>query len=100
MKCPECGAVEDLTWVKYFKHPFSKFICESCGTRYSFVRPISYWFIYSFAVLLCFGAHIANVEIYGTDKIILKVTVITGIFLLIYLPIDKAIESRYATKKI
>ncbi len=98
LNCPSCKTEIEFTWGKYFKNPFSRFTCHYCGVEYKFNRPKIYylWVVISFVLysaLLAIGLYL-----FGIDNILPMYLVSTAIYLAVYFPIDKKIESKYETK--
>jgi hypothetical protein len=93
MNCPNCKVDIELTWSRYFKNPFGRFVCPACSTRFKFTRTIGYYF---------WAVSWSSVYLSGTFLLAERNFVIMGVFwvfmMAIYPPIDKALESKLATK--
>ncbi len=99
MKCPNCNADIDLTWARYAKSPFGRYVCPQCSTKFTPKRPFIYyiWFVaWSAAYLL---AIFLTTKKGNFNNIWLKYGIVSIIMLAIYLPIDRKLESKFETKK-
>lgn len=43
MKCPHCDNVIELTWKRYWRAPFGRHSCSSCGNRFRMKRSFRYY---------------------------------------------------------
>ncbi len=98
MECPNCKINNELTRSRYFKSPFSRFICDNCQTKFKFKRPWS-WYIWvvvsgSMYVITLIG----SLMIFNNENIWLQYSIISAIYFLIYIEIDRKLESNYETK--
>lgn len=48
MRCPQCNNDFALTWMRYIKAPFGRFVCPSCRTP---LKGKHRWFYFPMAVL-------------------------------------------------
>ena len=98
MKCPRCSNAFPLTWERYFKAPFGRFPCPSCGAR---LVGRHTWFYWPLVVLGCCA--LALPLGYLAGKHFGLFGCITGLVLgglLSGIPIDRFLESRFLIIKV
>ena len=85
MKCPNCKIDIDLTWARYARSPFGRYVCPQCSTKFRFKKPFIYYVWFTIKK--------------GNFNIWLGYGIVSVIMLAIYLPIDGKLESKLETKK-
>ena len=99
MKCPntDCNIDIELTWSRYFKNLFSRFVCPECSAKFKYQRPFT-WYLWF--VAWCLG-YIASLIIFANFLVYMDwpgYWVVSIVAAAIYLPIDRSLESKYPTK--
>jgi hypothetical protein len=98
MKCPDCNTNVELTWSRYFKSPFSRFVCPECKAKFKLART---WQYYIWSTTWVVATIIGGFYLLTRDNQV-NVAASGAFYLLmvcIYLPVDKAIESKLNTKR-
>jgi len=99
MKCPNCKIDIELTWARYAKSPFGRFVCPECSTKFKFKRPFIWYVWYVTWLTVYFLALSLTITKSNFDNIWLNYGIVSSIMLAIYFPIDRKLESKFATKK-
>lgn len=98
MNCPNCKIDIELTWSRYFKSPFSRFVCPGCSKKFKFVRTWGYYlWVVSWVSVFLLGAFLLFTKI-NFESFEGYFWVFWVVMMAIYFPIDKALESKLATK--
>lgn len=100
MKCPNCKIDIELSWARYFKSAFSRFVCPGCSTRFKFKRPFK-WYLWYFSWVVSYFITIGLVAMYGDINFIwLNFAIVSSILMAIYFVVDRRMESNFETKSI
>ncbi len=100
MKCPNCKINVELTWLRYFKNPFARFYCPECSSKFKVVRPFSFYVFVAITTIIYLGAVISIFIIKGTEDLWQNFAIVSIIYFVVYISIEKKLKSNYATKKI
>jgi len=95
MKCAGCGGDFESTWQRYAKAPFGSLICPLCDARLVGKHRWFYWVLMPFAVAVAVVPFMLLVFFFCYGPV---VSIAVGVFvaLLIVLPFDKYLESRFS----
>ena len=102
MICPHCSVENKLTWARYMSAPFSRFCCKACSLKFKLKRPLWYWLIpvALWATIFSGGVGIIYFMVEHSDYGVYakpSVVVLISISMLVYVLIDKHIESGFST---
>ncbi len=95
MKCPECQTVFPLTWTRYFRAPWGRMDCPSCGVRLALKHRWFYWPAMALGgILLCFPLSVLAYRLTGS-LVVTLVAAASG-WILSGVPADLWLEERFA----
>jgi hypothetical protein len=101
MKCPSCNQDFKWTWRRYIKAPFGKFSCPNCHTRLIGKHCWFYWPLLILLSLICLLTVVQFIlsALFYYGLIFSIIGCIIG-SLLIILPFDKFLESKFCILKL
>ena len=98
MRCPKCEIDIELSWKRYLCNPFSRYVCPHCSAKFKFKRPLTWYIWYVGWFITYVSILILVIRSYEFKHIWNIYSVVTAIMVLVYLPIDRKLESKYETK--
>ncbi len=99
MKCPSCGAENELTWKRYFMSPLGRHVCVSCQAKFRMAHTAKY---YCSMVAVWFV--IAAVAFYVAESFalssLLSYLIYTVLGVAIVFPLDKKFDNSWRSTKL